>query len=97
ARHGGQGTARRGPAGDRPPGRPDRFLGVVVPVGGRRADVRGGRGRRLEGGSGGWTSVHHPFTAPLPEWADKFTTEPGGALADAYDIVCNGYEIGGGS
>jgi aspartyl-tRNA synthetase len=50
-----------------------------------------------EGGSGGWTSVHHPFTAPLPEWADKFTTEPGGALADAYDIVCNGYEIGGGS
>jgi aspartyl-tRNA synthetase len=45
----------------------------------------------------GWTSVHHPFTAPLPEWADKFVTEPGGALADAYDIVCNGYEIGGGS
>ena len=50
-----------------------------------------------EDGAGGWTSVHHPFTAPLPEWADKFTTEPGGALADAYDIVCNGYEIGGGS
>ena len=46
---------------------------------------------------GGWTAVHHPFTAPLPEWADKFTTEPGGALADAYDMVCNGYEIGGGS
>jgi aspartyl-tRNA synthetase len=41
--------------------------------------------------------VHHPFTAPLPEWADKFVAEPGGALADAYDIVCNGYEIGGGS
>ena len=50
-----------------------------------------------EDGSGGWTSVHHPFTAPLPEWADKFGAEPGGALADAYDIVCNGYEIGGGS
>jgi aspartyl-tRNA synthetase len=46
---------------------------------------------------GGWTSVHHPFTAPLPEWADKFVLEPGDALADAYDIVCNGYEIGGGS
>ncbi|HWG02761.1 MAG TPA: aspartate--tRNA ligase [Trebonia sp.] len=46
---------------------------------------------------GGWTSVHHPFTSPLPEWADKFTLEPGEALADAYDIVCNGYEIGGGS
>jgi aspartyl-tRNA synthetase len=48
-------------------------------------------------GAGGWTAVHHPFTAPLPEWADKFAAEPGGALADAYDIVCNGYEIGGGS
>jgi aspartyl-tRNA synthetase len=46
---------------------------------------------------GGWTAVHHPFTAPLPEWADKFSDEPGGALADAYDIVCNGTEIGGGS
>jgi aspartyl-tRNA synthetase len=49
------------------------------------------------GGEGGWTSVHHPFTAPLPEWADKFDAEPDGALADAYDIVCNGTEIGGGS
>ena len=50
-----------------------------------------------EDGDGGWTAVHHPFTAPLPEWADKFTAEPGGALANAYDIVCNGTEIGGGS
>src|SRR6202011_6119738 len=50
-----------------------------------------------EDGSGGWTAVHHPFTAPLPDWADKFATEPAGALADAYDIVCNGTEIGGGS
>jgi aspartyl-tRNA synthetase len=50
-----------------------------------------------EDSEGGWTAVHHPFTAPLPEWADKFTAEPGGALADAYDVVCNGYEIGGGS
>jgi aspartyl-tRNA synthetase len=50
-----------------------------------------------EDGSGGWTAVHHPFTAPLPEWADKFAAEPSGALADAYDIVCNGTEIGGGS
>ena len=47
--------------------------------------------------AGGWTAVHHPFTSPLPDWADKFATEPGAALADAYDIVCNGYEIGGGS
>jgi aspartyl-tRNA synthetase len=50
-----------------------------------------------EDGAGGWTAVHHPFTAPLPEWADKFVAEPGGALADAYDMVCNGMEIGGGS
>jgi aspartyl-tRNA synthetase len=50
-----------------------------------------------EDGAGGWSAVHHPFTAPLPEWADKFSGEPGGALADAYDIVCNGTEIGGGS
>jgi aspartyl-tRNA synthetase len=48
-------------------------------------------------GAGGWTAVHHPFTAPLPEWADKFEAEPDAALADAYDIVCNGTEIGGGS
>jgi aspartyl-tRNA synthetase len=50
-----------------------------------------------EDDAGGWTAVHHPFTAPLPEWADKFDAEPGAALADAYDIVCNGTEIGGGS
>ncbi len=49
------------------------------------------------GCEGGWTAVHHPFTAPLPEWADKFAAEPAGALADAYDLVCNGTEIGGGS
>ena len=50
-----------------------------------------------EDGEGVWTAVHHPFTAPLPEWEGKFAAEPGGALADAYDIVCNGTEIGGGS
>ena len=49
-----------------------------------------------EDGAGGWTSVHHPFTAPLPEWADKFMA-PADALADAYDLVLNGTEIGGGS
>jgi hypothetical protein len=49
-----------------------------------------------EDGEGGWTAVHHPFTAPLPEWEGKFAAEPGGALADAYDIVCNGYEIASG-
>ncbi|MCO5996873.1 aspartate--tRNA ligase [Actinoallomurus rhizosphaericola] len=46
---------------------------------------------------GGWTSVHHPFTSPKPEWVDSFHDKPGEALANAYDIVCNGNEIGGGS
>ncbi|HEV2375567.1 MAG TPA: aspartate--tRNA ligase [Streptosporangiaceae bacterium] len=50
-----------------------------------------------EDSEGGWTAVHHPFTAPLPDWADKFPSQPGDALADAYDLVCNGVEIGGGS
>jgi len=50
-----------------------------------------------EDDAGGWTAVHHPFTSPLPEWADKFDAQPGEALANAYDIVCNGTEIGGGS
>jgi aspartyl-tRNA synthetase len=50
-----------------------------------------------EDDAGGWTAVHHPFTSPLPEWTDKFDAQPGEALADAYDIVCNGTEIGGGS
>ncbi|MFC7563830.1 amino acid--tRNA ligase-related protein [Actinomadura namibiensis] len=45
----------------------------------------------------GWTAVHHPFTAPKPEFADTFVNDPGSALANAYDIVCNGNEIGGGS
>ncbi|MGH4011579.1 MAG: aspartate--tRNA ligase [Pseudonocardiaceae bacterium] len=48
-------------------------------------------------GHSGWTAVHHPFTAPTPEWHDRFEEEPGSALAYAYDIVCNGNEIGGGS
>jgi aspartyl-tRNA synthetase len=45
----------------------------------------------------GWTAVHHPFTSPLPEWAERFDAEPEHALAQAYDIVLNGTEIGGGS
>ncbi|NIH88498.1 aspartate--tRNA ligase [Amycolatopsis granulosa] len=48
-------------------------------------------------GSGKWTAVHHAFTSPTPEWIDKFETDPGNALAYAYDLVCNGNEIGGGS
>ena len=48
-------------------------------------------------GSGEWTAVHHAFTSPKPEYEDVVDTDPGGVLADAYDIVCNGHEIGGGS
>ncbi|MFS2242942.1 MULTISPECIES: aspartate--tRNA ligase [unclassified Microbacterium] len=48
-------------------------------------------------GSGAWTAVHHAFTGPKPEFADTFDTDPASALAYAYDIVCNGSELGGGS
>ena len=48
-------------------------------------------------GKSAWTAVHHAFTSPKPECLDTFDTDPGGALAHAYDIVCNGNEIGGGS
>ena len=48
-------------------------------------------------GGGAWTAVHHAFTSPKPEFLDTFDTAPGEALAYAYDIVCNGNEIGGGS
>jgi aspartyl-tRNA synthetase len=48
-------------------------------------------------GSGAWTAVHHAFTAPKPEFDDSVDTDPGAVLADAYDVVCNGNEIGGGS
>ncbi|MGF0116895.1 aspartate--tRNA ligase [Promicromonospora sp. Marseille-Q5078] len=48
-------------------------------------------------GHSAWTAVHHAFTSPKPEWLDTFESDPGNALAYAYDIVCNGNEIGGGS
>lgn len=48
-------------------------------------------------GASAWTAVHHAFTSPKPECLDTFDTDPGSALAYAYDIVCNGNEIGGGS
>jgi len=48
-------------------------------------------------GSGAWTAVHHAFTSPKPAYEDAIDSDPGGVLADAYDIVCNGNEIGGGS
>src|SRR4051812_45894077 len=48
-------------------------------------------------GSGAWTAVHHAFTSPKSEYQDRVDSDPGTVLADAYDIVCNGNEIGGGS
>jgi len=48
-------------------------------------------------GSGRWTAVHHPFTSPNVDWIDRFEQAPDQALAYAYDLVCNGNEIGGGS
>ncbi|MDQ3104636.1 MAG: aspartate--tRNA ligase [Actinomycetota bacterium] len=48
-------------------------------------------------GTSGWTAVHHPFTAPLPEHASWFHERPDEALSQAYDIVLNGTELGGGS
>ena len=48
-------------------------------------------------GAGAWTAVHHAFTSPKDEFLDTFDTDPGSALAYAYDLVCNGNEIGGGS
>ena len=48
-------------------------------------------------GHSGWTAVHHAFTSPKKEFEDTFDSDPGSALAYAYDMVCNGNEIGGGS
>jgi aspartyl-tRNA synthetase len=44
-----------------------------------------------------WTFVHHPFTMPKPEDLDKLETDPGSVMSNAYDLVCNGYELSSGS
>ncbi|MFD4671186.1 aspartate--tRNA ligase [Lentzea sp. NPDC058450] len=48
-------------------------------------------------GGGNWTALHHAFTSPTPEWVDNFESDPGNALAYAYDVILNGNELGGGS
>ena len=44
-----------------------------------------------------WESEHHPFTMPKLSDLDKFDTDPGAVMSDAYDMVCNGYEMASGS
>jgi aspartyl-tRNA synthetase len=46
---------------------------------------------------GRWAAVHHPFTRPAPESEALLDSDPGAALAVAYDLVANGEELGGGS
>jgi aspartyl-tRNA synthetase len=47
--------------------------------------------------SGRWHAMHHPFTSPLPEDVELMHTNPGAVRANAYDMVINGVEVGGGS
>ncbi len=44
-----------------------------------------------------WVALHHPFTSPKDGHEDLLTTNPGAALSKAYDMVLNGWEVGGGS
>jgi aspartyl-tRNA synthetase len=44
-----------------------------------------------------WTATHHPFTSPRTQDLDRLESDPGSVLAQAYDMVLNGNEIGGGS
>src|SRR5690606_15320686 len=44
-----------------------------------------------------WVAMHHPFTAPRPQDLDKLATSPETCRAQAYDLIINGYEAGGGT
>ena len=48
-------------------------------------------------GEGGLTAMHHPFTSPKDMTAAELKAAPENAVANAYDMVINGYEVGGGS
>ncbi|HZU46819.1 MAG TPA: aspartate--tRNA ligase [Mycobacterium sp.] len=71
------------------------FVWVVDPPMFEPAEEAAAHGDVALGGA--WAAVHHAFTAPKPESVDSIESDPGAVLADAYDIVCNGHEIGGGS
>ncbi|MCJ8331824.1 MAG: aspartate--tRNA ligase, partial [Lentisphaeria bacterium] len=45
----------------------------------------------------GWTAMHHPFTSPIAEDIEKMSSDPGAVRAQAYDVILNGVELGGGS
>jgi aspartyl-tRNA synthetase len=51
----------------------------------------------LDEDEGRWNAVHHPFTAPKDGHEDYMDTDPGRCIAKAYDMVLNGWELGGGS
>jgi aspartyl-tRNA synthetase len=44
-----------------------------------------------------WSFTHHPFTSPKEEHLDTLESDPGSVMSDAYDLVCNGYELASGS
>ncbi len=71
------------------------FVWIVDPPLFEPADEAAAHGDVALGGA--WAAVHHAFTAPKPESLDRIESDTGAVLADAYDIVCNGNEIGGGS
>lgn len=47
--------------------------------------------------NGGWTAMHHMFTMPRPEHMEHLESDPGRVVAQLYDLVCNGVELGSGS
>lgn len=51
----------------------------------------------FEAHEGGYAAIHHPFTAPVGVTAEELAANPAAALSDAYDMVLNGCEVGGGS